>query len=33
VIVSPLLSTAQAKERFDDVEEVRPYLRYTPQPK
>ena len=33
VIVSPLLSTEQARERFEDVEEVRPYLRYTPQPR
>lgn len=32
VIVSPLMSTEEAREKFDDVEEVRPYLRYTPQP-
>jgi alkyl hydroperoxide reductase subunit AhpC len=33
VIVSPLMSTADAKERFGEVEEVKPYLRWTPQPK
>ena len=32
VIVSPLMSTADAVERFGDVEEVKPYLRWTPQP-
>ena len=34
VIVSPLLSTEDAKDRFgaDKVEEVKPYLRWTPQP-
>lgn len=32
VIVSPLLSTADARERLGDVEEVKPYLRWTPQP-
>jgi alkyl hydroperoxide reductase subunit AhpC len=32
VIVSPLLSTPDAVERFGDVEEVKPYLRWTPQP-
>ena len=32
VIVSPPLSTADAIERFGDVEEVTPYLRWTPQP-
>lgn len=32
VIVSPALSTEAAVERFGDVEEVRPYLRWTPQP-
>lgn len=32
VIVSPLLSTADAIERFGDVDEVKPYLRWTPQP-
>lgn len=32
VIVSPLLSTEDARERFGDVEEVKPYLRWTPQP-
>ena len=32
VIVSPLLSTADAVERFGDVEEVTPYLRWTPEP-
>jgi thioredoxin-dependent peroxiredoxin len=33
VIVSPMMSTADAKARFGDVEEVKPYLRWTPQPK
>src|SRR3954452_14338788 len=33
VIVSPQMSTEDAKKRFDDVEEVKPYLRWTPQPK
>ena len=32
VIVSPLLSTEDARERFGEVEEVKPYLRWTPQP-
>ena len=32
VIVSPLLSTEDARQRFGDVEEVKPYLRWTPQP-
>lgn len=32
VIVSPLLSTEDARERFGDVEEVKPYLRWTSQP-
>ncbi len=32
VIVSPLLSTGEAIERFGDVTEVKPYLRWTPQP-
>jgi alkyl hydroperoxide reductase subunit AhpC len=32
VIVSPLMSTEDAKARFGDVEEVKPYLRWTPQP-
>lgn len=32
VIVSPALSTEEALDRFGDVEEVRPYLRWTPQP-
>ena len=32
VIVSPMMSTADAVERFGDVEEVKPYLRWTPQP-
>jgi alkyl hydroperoxide reductase subunit AhpC len=32
VIVSPALSTEAAKEKFGDVEEVKPYLRWTPQP-
>jgi alkyl hydroperoxide reductase subunit AhpC len=33
VVVSPALSTAEAKERFETVREVLPYLRFTPQPK
>ncbi len=33
VIVSPAMSTDDAKTRFGDVEEVKPYLRWTPQPK
>jgi alkyl hydroperoxide reductase subunit AhpC len=33
VIVSPALSTADAIDKFGDVEEVKPYLRWTPQPK
>lgn len=32
VIVSLGMSTDEAKERFGDVEEVKPYLRWTPQP-
>jgi alkyl hydroperoxide reductase subunit AhpC len=32
VIVSPALSTADAKEKFGEVEEVKPYLRWTRQP-
>jgi alkyl hydroperoxide reductase subunit AhpC len=32
VIVSPTLSTDEAKQRFGDVEEVKPYLRWTPEP-
>jgi len=32
VIVSLGLSTDEAKERFGEVEEVKPYLRWTPQP-
>jgi alkyl hydroperoxide reductase subunit AhpC len=33
VIVSPMMSTEDAKARFGEVEEVKPYLRWTPQPK
>jgi len=33
VIVSPAMSTEDAKSKFGDVEEVKPYLRWTPQPK
>jgi thioredoxin-dependent peroxiredoxin len=33
VIVSPAMSTADATARFGEVEEVKPYLRWTPQPK
>jgi thioredoxin-dependent peroxiredoxin len=32
VIVSPLMSTQDAHARFGDVEEVKPYLRWTAQP-
>ncbi|HSY15921.1 MAG TPA: peroxiredoxin [Jatrophihabitantaceae bacterium] len=32
VVVSPAMSTEDAKQRFGDVEEVKPYLRWTPQP-
>ena len=32
VIVSPTLSTEEARAKFAEVEEVRPYLRWTPQP-
>ena len=32
VIVSAAMSTADAVTRFGDVEEVKPYLRWTPQP-
>ena len=32
VIVSPTLTTEQARETFAEVEEVKPYLRWTPQP-
>ncbi len=32
VIVAPTLSTEDATARFGDVEEVKPYLRWTPQP-
>ena len=32
VIVSPQMSTDEAKQRFGDVEEVKPYLRWTPEP-
>lgn len=32
VVVSPALSTEEAKERFGEVKEVLPYLRLTPQP-
>ena len=33
VIVSPARSTEDARARFGEVEEVKPYLRWTPQPK
>jgi len=33
VVVSPALSTEEAQRRFDEVREVLPYLRFTPQPK
>lgn len=32
VIVSPAMSTSDAEARFGEVEEVKPYLRWTPQP-
>jgi alkyl hydroperoxide reductase subunit AhpC len=32
VIVSPAMSTADATARFGEVDEVKPYLRWTPQP-
>ncbi len=32
IIVSPSISTADAKEQFEDVEEVKPYLRYATAP-
>ena len=32
VIVSPLMSTDDARQKFGNVEEVTPYLRWTPQP-
>jgi alkyl hydroperoxide reductase subunit AhpC len=32
VIVSPMMSTEDARKRFAEVDEVKPYLRYTPQP-
>jgi len=32
VIVAPTISTEDAKEKFGEVEEVKPYLRWTPQP-
>ena len=32
VIVSPTMATDEARQRFGDVEEVKPYLRWTAQP-
>ena len=32
VIVSPTMSTEDARAKFGQVEEIRPYLRWTPQP-
>jgi alkyl hydroperoxide reductase subunit AhpC len=32
IIVSPAMSTEDARQRFEDVEEVRPYLRWARQP-
>ena len=32
VIVAPTISTEDAKEKFGEVEEVTPYLRWTPEP-
>jgi hypothetical protein len=31
--VSPAMSTADAKAKFGEVEELKPYLRLTPHPK
>jgi hypothetical protein len=33
VAVSPSISTEDARQKFGEVEEVKPYLRWTPQPK
>ena len=33
VIVAPTISTEDAKAKFGEVEEVKPYLRWTPEPK
>jgi alkyl hydroperoxide reductase subunit AhpC len=33
IIVSPAMSTEDAKQKFDDVEEVKPYLRWATAPK
>ncbi|HEX9031965.1 MAG TPA: peroxiredoxin [Streptosporangiaceae bacterium] len=32
IIVSPAMSTSDARQRFEDVEEVKPYLRWAKQP-
>ena len=32
IIVAPTMSTDDARKRFEDVEEVRPYLRWAKQP-
>jgi alkyl hydroperoxide reductase subunit AhpC len=32
IIVAPTMSTDDARQRFEDVEEVRPYLRWAKQP-
>ena len=32
VIVSPMMSTEDARAKFGEVEEIKPYLRWTPQP-
>ena len=32
IVVSPAMSTEDAKKRFEDVEEVKPYLRFAKQP-
>jgi hypothetical protein len=32
IIVAPTMSTGDARRRFEDVEEVRPYLRWAKQP-
>jgi len=32
IIVAPTISTDDARQKFEDVEEVRPYLRWAKQP-
>jgi peroxiredoxin (alkyl hydroperoxide reductase subunit C) len=33
VIVPPSVSTEDARKKFTEILEIRPYLRYTPNPK